>query len=61
MDLLYVVFIPFVFFLSILVKLNDPPPTMSIQPPSEGEVSVTSGILGSRLHKWKNNSTVSEL
>lgn len=28
-----------------------------LQPPSEGELSVTSGILG-RIHKWKNESTV---
>lgn len=31
---------------------------ISLQPPSDGELSVTSGILG-RLHKWKNESTVS--
>ncbi|XP_058797480.1 atrial natriuretic peptide receptor 1 isoform X1 [Phymastichus coffea] len=29
---------------------------MGDQPPSEGELSVTSGILG-RLHKWKNESS----
>ncbi|XP_046387988.1 atrial natriuretic peptide receptor 1 isoform X2 [Ischnura elegans] len=29
---------------------------MGDQPPSEGEVSVTSGILG-RLHKWRNDSS----
>lgn len=29
-----------------------------MQPPSEGELTVTSGILG-RIHKWKNESTVS--
>lgn len=33
---------------------------ISLQPPSDGELSVTSGILG-RLHKWKNESTVSSL
>lgn len=30
------------------------------QPPSEGELSVTSGILG-RLHRWKNESSVSTI
>lgn len=30
----------------------------TLQPPSDDELSVTSGILG-RLHKWKNESTVS--
>uniref|UniRef100_A0A1A9VKN1 Receptor ligand binding region domain-containing protein n=1 Tax=Glossina austeni TaxID=7395 RepID=A0A1A9VKN1_GLOAU len=29
---------------------------MGDQPPSEGELTVTSGILG-RIHKWKNEST----
>lgn len=33
---------------------------ISLQPPSDGELSVTSGILG-RLHKWKNESTVSRV
>lgn len=28
-----------------------------LQPPSEGELSVPSGILG-RIHKWRNESTV---
>ncbi|XP_046753258.1 atrial natriuretic peptide receptor 2-like [Diprion similis] len=30
---------------------------MGDQPPSEGELSVTSGILG-RLHKWRNETSV---
>lgn len=35
-------------------------PISQSQPPSsEGELTVTSGILG-RIHKWKNESTVSE-
>lgn len=30
---------------------------LRIKPPSEGELSVTSGILG-RIHKWKNETSV---
>lgn len=32
-----------------------------LQPPTEGELTVTSGILGRITHKWKNESSVSWL